>query len=138
MEAGLQRGAGPEADLGQLEGEITAEPSGDAGSLPSAGNSRELVSRARADPPGRDAPAGYVSNDPQQYPQQYGRETTRPGATRRGEGAGAMLRPDARKALACAEKDDDARPGAASCPKATRRTRTDDLSFTKAPLYLLS
>ena len=42
-------------DLGRLEGEITADPSDGAGSLPSAGNSRELVSRARADPPGRDA-----------------------------------------------------------------------------------
>ncbi len=37
-----------------------------------------------------------------------------------------------------ATNDNAAQPGAASCEKATHRTRTGDLSFTKAPLYQLS
>ncbi len=37
-----------------------------------------------------------------------------------------------------ANKNNATQRGAASCTKATQRTRTADLSFTKAPLYQLS
>ena len=85
-----------------------------------------------------DATAGYLPDDPQQYPQQCARETARSGAAGRGDLTAESLPFDARKALGCAKKDNAARSGAASCKKATLRTRTGDLSFTKAPLYQLS
>ncbi len=53
-------------------------------------------------------------------------------------GAGLSTPFGSRKTLCDAEKDDATRSGAASSRKATRETRTRDLSFTKAPLYQLS
>ena len=55
-----------------------------------------------------------------------------------GDEAVAPLRFDAEHPSGGAEKDNPVRSGAASCTKATRETRTRDLSFTKAPLYQLS
>ena len=57
------------------------------------------------------------------------------GANQRGQtrrGAGLSIPLGSHKTLCEAEKDDLVRSGAASCGKATRETRTRDLSFTKA------
>ena len=85
-----------------------------------------------------DATAGCLPDDHQQYTPQCARETAQSGAAGRGDPSAEPIPFDARKALGCAEKDNAVRSGAASCDKATRETRTRDLSFTKAPLYQLS
>ena len=84
------------------------------------------------------AAAGYLPDDHQQYTPQRARETAQPGAAGRGDLTAEPIPSDARKALACAEQDNAARPGAASCGIATGETRTPNLRFTKPPLFRLS
>ncbi len=63
------------------------------------------------------------------------------GADQRGQtrrGAGISIPIGTHETLCESERNDAARPDAASRTKATRETRTRDLSFTKAPLYQLS
>ncbi len=64
-----------------------------------------------------------------------GCDSARQGATMTGPGS---IRPSTRKSLPSAKMSDAAQRTTASCDKATRETRTRDLSFTKAPLYQLS
>ena len=76
--------------------------------------------------------------DHQQYARQCARESVRPSATVSDDDGTGTRRFDSRKSFTGADMSDAARSGAASCDKATRETRTRDLSFTKAPLYQLS
>ncbi len=76
--------------------------------------------------------------DPRQYTRQWQRDPAQVGATPRKRESGAPVRLVGGNPLPDTAQDNAARPDAASCDKATRETRTRDLSFTKAPLYQLS
>ena len=105
-------------------------------SLPSlVGNTPE---RERMRATGTDDARAEPPTDPRLKPRQLERESVRPGATSCDDGSLAARSGNDRKVLPVAEKRDSARRDATGNKKATDRTRTENLRFTKPLLCQLS
>ena len=94
--------------------------------------------RERMRATGTDNSRTEAPTDPRLKPRQLEREAVRTGASRRGEGDGNRHCADDRNPLPIANIGDTVRSNAMGNSKATERTRTVDLRFTKPLLCQLS